>query len=104
MTEVTDILIGDDNDLIFDGGDIKIGASDKQSMRSTINAWPGWWKEFPSVGVGISKYLNSSGKNQEIQRNIKLQLESDGFDVVTIIANNTPNGEFDIQANATRTV
>jgi hypothetical protein len=97
-----DILLDENGELIIENGDFKVGTSDKQSIQSILNAFPGWWKQFSTVGVGMAKYLNSTGKQQEIQRNIRLQLEADGFVVDTIIVNQSVEGKFEINTNAHR--
>lgn len=98
-----DILLDSDGDLLIENGDFKIGDSDAQHIKDILRAFPGWWKEFSSVGVGMAQYLNSSGKQQEIQRNIKLQLEADGYNQdLNVIANQLPEGTFNIITNATR--
>lgn len=34
------------NDLLIRNGDFVIGESDEQHIMDTINAFPGWWKEY----------------------------------------------------------
>lgn len=98
-----DILLDSDGDLLIENGDFKIGDSDTQHITDILRAFPGWWKEFSSVGVGMARYLNSSGKQQEIQSNIKLQLEADGYNQdLNVIANQLPDGTFKITTGATR--
>lgn len=69
------------NDLIIAGGDFSIMDSDEQHVSDTLAAFPGWWKEDPADGVGMLQYENSTGKEQEIERSVKMQLESDGYRV-----------------------
>lgn len=76
----TDFLISN-NDAVMVNGDFATGASDVQHVKDTINGAPGWFKEFPSDGVGITGYLNSGGQEQAIARSLKVNLESDGYDV-----------------------
>jgi hypothetical protein len=97
-----DILLDEKGELRIENGDFVVGPSDKQSIQSILNAFPGWYKQFTTVGVGMAQYLNSKDKQQEIERNIKIQLESDGFVVDTIIINQTPEGQFTINTNAHR--
>lgn len=68
-----------DNDLYIFNGDMFVADSDVQHVSDTLAAFPGWWKENPSDGVGMLAYMNSSGKEQEIERNIRIQLSSDGY-------------------------
>jgi hypothetical protein len=97
-----DILLDASGELLIRNGDFVVGPSDKQSINSILTAFPGWWKQFPTVGVGMSNYINAKGKNAEIQRNIKLQLESDGFVLDTIILETSEEGLFNITTNAHR--
>jgi hypothetical protein len=87
--EANDILLDSDGDLLIENGDFKIGPSDEQHIEDIISAYLGWWKEFPSVGVGIKQYQAGSGVEQTIEREIKLQLKADGYTV------DRPSVEFD---------
>jgi hypothetical protein len=78
MARRQDIAIMND-DLVFVDGDIAIAYSDEQHIQDTVCAAPGSWKEFPSDGVGLFKYLNSSGQEQALSRSIKIQLQVDGY-------------------------
>lgn len=87
------------NDLVFVDGDLAIMESDQQHIQDTINAFPGWWKENPSDGVGVFQYMNSAGTAGQLAREIKIQLQSDGYNV------NNPdisfqNGQLTINPNA----
>lgn len=66
-------------DFILDVDDFKGGDSENQHIHYLIVSSPGHWKEFPPVGVGIWKYLQSTASPQEIQRAIRVQLTSDVF-------------------------
>lgn len=73
-----------DNDLAIENGDFGLAESDQQHVEDLIKYHPGHLKEFPTVGVGLSKYQNSSGQEQEIARAIRIVLESDGYKVNTV--------------------
>lgn len=81
MALAYDIKLNDAGDLLFKNGDLVIDASDEQHIQDTINAFPGWWKEFPADGVGILSYLKSSGTQQDLARSTILQLQADGYTV-----------------------
>ncbi len=88
-------------DLKIQDGDFVISASDAMHVQDTIIAHPGWWKEFPQDGVGVSNYDRATGAEQELARKIKLELENDGYTV------SNPQVSFDndkltIAPNATR--
>lgn len=68
-----------DGDYINDGGDFKYGDADNQAIHYLIVSGPGHWKEFPTIGVGIHKYLQGTRGPQEIQREIRKHLENDIF-------------------------
>jgi hypothetical protein len=97
-----DFLQNDGEDLIFNNnGDFAIGDSEKQHISDIIYTAPGWYKEFPSVGVNIQQYLSGAGISDDLNRNLKLQLQSDGYSVTT--AKFIQNGEnLILDTNATR--
>lgn len=99
-----DLLLDDDGDLYIDSntGDLKISYSDQQHIKDIINANTGWYKQFPLVGVGILNYLNSSGLQQQLEREIKLQLKSDGYAVDRPVITANPDATYTIQPNAER--
>ena len=68
-----------DDDLFIANGDFSIVPSDEDHIIDILQAFQGEWKQFLSVGVGIRNYLNSSGREQEISREVRLQLQADGF-------------------------
>ena len=90
------------NDLQIRDGDFIITESDEQHVADTINAFQGWWKEFPADGVGIFKYLNSGGQEQVLSRSIKINLSSDGYIVNNPSVQTDENGMLTVNPNATR--
>jgi len=101
MPSSTDIHLLN-NDLVFINGDIATGPSDAQHIEDTINAFPGWWKENPADGVGIFQYINSSGQEQGISRNIAINLQSDGYQVNNPAVSVNSKGTLTIIPNATK--
>lgn len=73
-----DILLDETGDLAIVGGDFKIGDSAEQSVQQVLISGPGEYKEFPQVGCDIGKQINGV-INRFTERNIRVQLESDGF-------------------------
>ena len=102
MANRTDFLLSDTGALLFGNGDLVIGLSDEQHIADTINASAGWWKEFPTDGVGVIYYQNSAGENQKLARKIKIELEKDGYKVDNPIIDYTTDGTLNIYPNATR--
>lgn len=88
--------------LVFKDGDFDMVESDQQHIQDIIESFPGWWKEYALLGVGISDYINSAGKEQEIQGKIALQLRSDGYQKPTVSVNYSTNGDLTIETDAVR--
>ena len=84
--QTTDLKL-ENNDFFIDPvkGDFLITNSDTQHVQDIINSFAGWWKEFPTIGVGIKKYLGATGGVQVVKRAIKIQLKSDGYRTDKII-------------------
>lgn len=88
------------NDLYIKNGDFAIGESDTQHIADTLNAFPGWWKEFPADGVGVFSFLNAAGQEQTLKRAIQIQLSSDGYTVSNPQVKVNAAGQLDINPNA----
>lgn len=91
-----------DGELLFANGDLLIGDCDQQHIIDTCNAFPGWWKEHPTDGVGIAYFQNSAGGSQMLARKIKIELESDGYQVNNPVIQFDAAGKLQIYPNATR--
>ena len=102
MAARTDFETNSNAELIFKNGDLSINFSDEQHIQDTINAIPGWWKEFPLDGVAVIKYINSPGGGQLLAREIKVELENDGYTVHNPVIQFSQEGKLTIIPNATR--
>ena len=68
-----------DQDLSIVNGDWAIvDDSSSQEVGDLLLSYPGWWKQFPLVGVGAPSYLKGAGNGQALARNVQLQLSGDG--------------------------
>jgi hypothetical protein len=90
----------EDNDIVIENSDLILCESDDQHIVDTINAAPGWWKESFSDGVGIINYLKGRDVQQDLQRSIKLNLQSDGYKASPVISYDNL-GNLKINANVT---
>lgn len=99
MDARNDIKIG--ADYINANNDIEVYLSDVDHIQDTIQATQGSYKEFPLDGVSIEKYLNSSGQEQTISRDIIIQLKSDKYKVNNPIVAFDTDGNLSINPNAT---
>ena len=95
---VKDILL-EDNDLVIENGDFKIGESDQQSIELIIDSYLGHWKESPLCGVGVDLFLNSSGQQLALKRAISVQLEADGMINVNVTSNSSELLDLTISAD-----
>jgi hypothetical protein len=92
--DAVDFIREADNEIKIANGDFVIGLSDEQHIEDLLIAAPGDVKQFPLVGVDISKAINGS-VDGEVRKEIRLQLVADGYDVTTI---DFKNGELNINA------
>ena len=79
MESRTDIKLIN-NDLVISNDDLVLVESDDQHIADTINASPGWWKETPTDGVSLMKYLKGRNVEQDLSRSIQINLKVDGYD------------------------
>lgn len=75
-----DILRADEGDLVIQNGDFLIGESDQQHILDILDLQPGEVKEFPMVGFGAINYIKRIITADEFKRDLKLQLNYDGYD------------------------
>lgn len=101
MALANDFKLDTDEDIFIDPVtfDFVIGPSDKQHVKDILQSVPGWWKEFPLVGFNPYQYLNGKVNAQEVNKNAKLQLMNDGFNIgqdgIDIKIN--PNGTIEVK-------
>lgn len=92
MAVRTDIILDADGDFPI-ANNTPIGYSDRQHVADNFVSMIGWWKQFPTNGIGIAKYLKSSGNALlELKRVVRIQLNADGYSIGTqpyTIVNNT---------------
>lgn len=74
-----DILIDDNDDLLLENGDFVIGESDQQHVLQVIEQQLGETKEFPLVGFGAINYIKTRITEAEFKRDLKVQLNYDGY-------------------------
>lgn len=100
MATFKDLKTDENNDLIILNGDFKIDDSDSQHVEHILIANKGQFRQFPLIGMGIGRSLNGSINSQSLRQQIKIQLESDGFNVRQIQID--PNDELKIDIDAER--
>jgi hypothetical protein len=95
-----DIALDAEQDMDFSTGDITFALSDQQNIDDILISFPGEWKQYPQVGVGLPSFLNGSQGNKLIADS-KLQLIADGFIGTPIVTLNNSILEIDT-SNITR--
>lgn len=88
------------NDLFIVDGDFAIVESDVQHVSDTLAAFPGWWKENPTDGVGLMSYLHSAGQQQVLRRSMEINLSSDGYKANAVQVILDAAGKLTINPNA----
>ncbi|CAM2904448.1 hypothetical protein [Flavobacterium frigoris] len=74
-----DILRDDTGGLAFADGDFATGQSDQQHVEDILDLQPGELKEFPLVGFGAINYIKRTITAAEFKRDLKVQLNMDGY-------------------------
>lgn len=79
-----DILRDDLGALAFSDGDFQVGQSDQQHVEDIFDLQPGELKEFPLAGFGAINYIKRTITADEFKRDLKIQLNYDGYNNVVI--------------------
>jgi hypothetical protein len=74
-----DILRDDNGGLAFTNGDFATGQSDQQHVLDILDLQPGELKEFPLAGFGAINYIKKTITADEFKRDLKIQLNYDGY-------------------------
>lgn len=75
---MTDILLTDDGDLLFENGDLAVGDSVVQHQRELLHQAVGDNRYAPTTGVGVAGYLLDTDTG-ELQSRIRSELVRDGL-------------------------
>jgi len=78
-------------------GDFAIKEADQQNIEHLLLSQKGSYKEFPILGVGIKKYINSPDATSRLrlENEIDKQLSYDNFYVKTLDVNDLQNIKID---------
>lgn len=82
-----DIIVDEDGLPRTNGNDLLVDYADEQQMRYVLLARPGHFRHLPTVGVGITDYLNAPetpSTRAEITRSIRLNFRVVGYRSVRI--------------------
>lgn len=93
---MNDILLDENFDLMFEGGDIVTGNSDEQNQRLLLVCNKGDFKENPTVCVGVARWLKDDDE-EGLLGEIKKEFEKDGMEVKSVQL--LPDGKLNIDAS-----
>jgi hypothetical protein len=100
MARATDLLYGSDGDLLIVNGDFVIGESEEQHMEDIILAAPGEFRQYPTLGVGISRYLKGPDPNLDrLKAAIIENLKLDGYTNISVALNPDDLTDIDLKAD-----
>lgn len=85
-----DILLDQNGELQQDGNDVLMGDASNNYIEAIVVSDKGNFIEFPLLGVGIYKYVNSDSSQAKIVKEIKKQLKYDVFKNPLVNAANFP--------------
>lgn len=66
-------------DLLIEAGDFVINIADMQHLEHIVSLAKGEFKEFPLLGFGAENYLKTNAEPLAFKRDLKVQLEYDGY-------------------------
>lgn len=86
-----------EEDLLIAGEDFVLEVADQQNLQHLLLSQKGGYKEFPILGVGVKKYINSPDATSRLrlENEIDKQLTYDNFHVTTLDVNDLQNIRID---------
>jgi hypothetical protein len=95
-----DISKDADGDLLWDDGDVQWVDSKFANMVDLLDAAPNEYKQYPFIGLNAKKYRNAPIVIQDVQRDLRLQLQLDNWDVQSATAKINNKGLLEIEINS----
>jgi hypothetical protein len=89
------ILLDSNYEPVIKGTAVQIGDTDTQNCELVIMAEKGEFKEHPALGAGLLRWIKSTGKIQDIRREISIQLGYIGYEGAKIDING--NGKLTVE-------
>lgn len=83
-----DYLTTETGEFLFKDGDFAKADCEAQDMERIINSNKGEWKQFPTLGAALVRHLKSGETMAFIQKEIEVNLKSDGFTKITFTGDN----------------
>ena len=92
MVEYGDIILDNEDNLLISNGDLKPGDNHEQAIGAIINADPGNFRKWPTLGAGLSTLLAGPLNSRDISAKIQNAANLDGWRVDRVKID-TPNLE-----------
>ena len=91
-----DFLLDADKNILCLAGDFSTGESDAQHVELLVSSNKGMFKESPTVGAGLIRFLKRADTAiREMRREINVQLAADGYKMTDLAMDE--NGEYQIE-------
>ena len=74
-----DLLLDEDDDLLFEHGDLVVDDSSEQEVGLILRTSQGDWRANPLTGFGVARRTRNEIIRAEFERGLSSQLEADGF-------------------------
>lgn len=94
-----DIATDTDGDLLWKEGDIQWINSAFKNMVDLLDAAPNEYKQYPFIGLNAKKYRNAPVVIQDVQRDLRLQLQLDNWDTKSATGKINNEGFLEIEIN-----
>jgi len=91
-----DIILKEDKSLTIENGDFVVDESSQQHVELILDCHKGNNREFPVAGFGITRYLKGKSDVKRFERELKVELESDGFSNPKISVDDSYNLGIDV--------
>ena len=79
-----DLLLNDNFDLQIQNGDFVIGESTRQQQQLLLLTEKGENRQYPTMGVGLSNWINDDKSKGDVVLEIKRNFEADGMKVTAV--------------------
>lgn len=80
---MNDFLLDENDDLMFENGDMAVGNSDTQNKKLLLMSDKGDWKQNPTACVGAAIWLKDDDP-EGLLAEIKKEFERDGMTVIKL--------------------
>ncbi|WP_380284528.1 hypothetical protein [Hymenobacter rubripertinctus] len=77
---MNDILLDENDDLLFENGDLVMGPSEEQEIGLILRTNQGDWRTSPLTGFGVDRRTRNEVNRVDFEGELASQLRLDGFE------------------------